>query len=184
MGLRNPFTFAFQPGSGRMFINDVGENSFEEINDGIAGSNYGWPNSEGNTTTPGHRSPLFFYGHGTSATTGCAITGGAFYDPETQDFPDSFLGKYFFADFCSGWIRLFDPGPRTASAFASGISSPVDLQVAADGSLYYLERGTGSVWKVESTLNEAPEITSQPSSITSPRGSPRRSACPRRARRP
>jgi len=172
MGLRNPFTFAFQPGSGRMFINDVGENSFEEINDGIAGSNYGWPNSEGNTTTPGHRSPLFFYGHGTSATTGCAITGGAFYDPETQDFPDSFLGKYFFADFCSGWIRLFDPATGTASAFASAISSPVDLQLAADGSLYYLERGTGSVWKVESTLNEAPEITSQPSSITVSAGQP------------
>ncbi len=47
LGLRNPFTFAFQPGTGRMFINDVGEASFEEINDGIAGSNYGWPNTEG-----------------------------------------------------------------------------------------------------------------------------------------
>src|SRR6266542_3860218 len=39
-GLRNPFSFAFQPGTGRMFINDVGEASTEEINDGIAGSNY------------------------------------------------------------------------------------------------------------------------------------------------
>jgi glucose/arabinose dehydrogenase len=43
LGLRNPFTFSFQPGAGRMFINDVGENTWEEINDGIAGSNYGWP---------------------------------------------------------------------------------------------------------------------------------------------
>jgi glucose/arabinose dehydrogenase len=40
LGLRNPFTFAFQPGTGRMFINDVGEISWEEINEGIAGSNY------------------------------------------------------------------------------------------------------------------------------------------------
>ncbi len=47
LGLRNPFTFAFQPGTGRMFINDVGEVTWEEINDGIAGSNYGWPNTEG-----------------------------------------------------------------------------------------------------------------------------------------
>jgi glucose/arabinose dehydrogenase len=172
MGVRNPFTFAFQPGSGRMFINDVGENTFEEINDGIAGSNYGWPSSEGPTTNPAFRGPLFFYGHGTGPTTGCAITGGAFYDPETQDFPDSFLGKYFFADFCSGWIRLFDPAAGTASAFASAISSPVDLQVAADGSLYYLERGTGSVWKVESTANEAPQITSHPASVTVSAGQP------------
>ena len=42
MGLRNPFTFAFQTGTSRMFINDVGEGSWEEINDGIAGSNYGF----------------------------------------------------------------------------------------------------------------------------------------------
>jgi glucose/arabinose dehydrogenase len=52
LGLRNPFTFAFQPGSGRLFINDVGAGTFEEINDGLAGSNYGWPNSEGPTQTP------------------------------------------------------------------------------------------------------------------------------------
>ncbi|MEY2490213.1 MAG: hypothetical protein QOC70_2155 [Verrucomicrobiota bacterium] len=42
LGLRNPYTFAFQPGTGRMFINDVGANTWEEINNGIAGSNYGW----------------------------------------------------------------------------------------------------------------------------------------------
>src|SRR6266700_4844186 len=42
LGLRNPFTFAFQPGTTRMFINDVGQNTWEEIDDGVAGSNYGW----------------------------------------------------------------------------------------------------------------------------------------------
>ena len=42
LGLRNPFTFSFQPTVGRMFINDVGQSTWEEINDGIAGSNYGW----------------------------------------------------------------------------------------------------------------------------------------------
>src|SRR5690349_21890187 len=64
LGLRNPFTFAFQPGTGRMFINDVGQNTWEEINDGIAGSNYGWPTTEGVTTNPAFRSPLFVYTHG------------------------------------------------------------------------------------------------------------------------
>src|SRR4029079_13997344 len=46
-GLRNPFTFAFQPGTGRMHINDVGQDTWEEFNLGIAGANYGWPSVEG-----------------------------------------------------------------------------------------------------------------------------------------
>ena len=46
-GLRNPFTFAVQPGTGRIHINDVGQDTWEEINLGVAGANYGWPTSEG-----------------------------------------------------------------------------------------------------------------------------------------
>ena len=65
-----------------------------------------------------------------------------------MQFPSSFVGKYFFADLCSGWIRVFDPATGTASAFASGISQPVDLQVGNDGSLYYLSIGAGSVFRV------------------------------------
>jgi len=150
VGLRNPFTFTFQPGVGRMFINDVGQNAFEEINDGIAGSNYGWSICEGNCTPPNanFRNPLFQYGHGSSPTTGCAITGGAFYNPTTVNFPSDYLGKYFYAEFCSGWIRRFDPATGTATAFATGIANPVDLVVTADGSLYYLARGAGAVFRV------------------------------------
>ena len=146
-GLRNPFTFAFQPGTGRMFINDVGQNTWEEINDGIAGSNYGWPDTEGPTSNPAFRSPLFAYTH----ADGCAIAGGAFYNPAAVQFPPSFVGKYFFADLCGGWIRLFDPAMATAFDFASGISFPVDLKVGADGSLYYLARGSGAVFRVQFT---------------------------------
>jgi glucose/arabinose dehydrogenase len=165
LGLRNPFTFAFQPGSGRLFINDVGQSTWEEINEGIAGSNYGWPITEGPTNDPAFRTPLFSYGHGSSSTTGCAIAGGAFYNPTTVQFPSSYVGKYFFADLCSGWIRLFDPAVGTASAFASGISQPVDLKVATDGSLYYLSIGSGSVFRVQFTA-VLPSITSPPSNQT------------------
>ena len=150
-GLRNPFTFAFQPGTGRLFINDVGEVTWEEINDGIAGSNYGWPTSEGVTSNPAFRSPLFVYAHGSSGTTGCAIAGGAFYNPTTAQFPADFVGKYFFADLCSGWIRVFNPATGTAAGFATNISNPVDLKVGADGSLYYLARGSSAVFRVQFT---------------------------------
>jgi glucose/arabinose dehydrogenase len=173
LGLRNPFTFAFQPGTGRMFINDVGQNTTEEINDGIRGANYGWPESEGPTSNPNHRGPLFWYGHGSSGTTGCAITGGSFYNPTTANFPPSFTGQYFFADFCSGWIRKVDPANGfAATGFATGINSPVDLRVAADGALWYLERGTGSVWRVEFTDDQAPQVTAHPANVTVSAGQP------------
>jgi glucose/arabinose dehydrogenase len=167
-GLRNPFTFSFQPGTGRMFINDVGEVNWEEINDGIRGSNYGWPMSEGFTNvTSGIRAPLLAYGHGTGASTGCAITGGAFYNPPSPTFPSSFVGRYFFADFCSNWIRVFNPADGTSAAFATGVSGPVDLKVHTDGSLYYLARGVGRVGRIRpATANQAPQITSQPQSLT------------------
>jgi hypothetical protein len=143
----------------------VGQSTWEEINEGIAGSNYGWPITEGPTNDPAFRTPLFSYGHGSSSTTGCAIAGGAFYNPTTVQFPSSYVGKYFFADLCSGWIRLFDPAVGTASAFASGISQPVDLKVATDGSLYYLSIGSGSVFRVQFTA-VLPSITSPPSNQT------------------
>jgi glucose/arabinose dehydrogenase len=131
LGLRNPFTFTFQPGTGRMIINDVGQNTWEEINDGIAGSNYGWPTCEGvcNPPNSNFRDPIFSYMNDSST---CAIAGGAFYNPATAQFPQTFVGKYFFADLCGGWIRVFDPANGTASDFANGISTPVDLKVGAD----------------------------------------------------
>ena len=150
LGLRNPFTFAVQPGTGRIFINDVGENTWEEINDGIAGTNYGWPNCEGacNPPNPSFRDPIFQYSH----AEGCAITGGTFYNPVNAQFPQEYIGHYFFSDLCGGWIRVLDPAnPSQAITFASGLINPVDLKVDADGSLYYLDRGASSVYKVQFT---------------------------------
>jgi glucose/arabinose dehydrogenase len=160
LGLRNPFTFAFQPGTTRLFINDVGQSTWEEINDGIAGSNYGWPTTEGPTSNPAFRGPIFFYGHGTNNMTGCAIVGGAFYNPPVPQFPSSYIGKYFFADLCSGWIRVFDPTAGTTTGFATGISSPVDLHVGPDGALYYLAQGSGGqVFRVTALPAQALNIS-------------------------
>src|SRR5947207_10272071 len=160
LGLRNPFTFAFQPGTTRLFINDVGQSTWEEINDGIAGSNYGWPATEGPTSNPAFRSPIYFYGHGTSDTTGCAIVGGAFYNPPVPQFPSSYIGKYFFADLCSGWIRVFDPSAGTATGFATGIVNPVDLHVGPDGALYYLVRASGGqVFRISALPAQALNIS-------------------------
>lgn len=162
LGLRNPYTFAFQPGTGRMFINDVGQSTWEEIDDGIPGSNYGWPNCEGACSPPNanFRDPLFQYGHGTSTTTGCAIVGAAFYNPPVNQFPASYIGKYFFGDLCSGWIRLFDPATGTASDFASGIATLVDIHVGPDGCLYYLAQGNGGqVFRITATAAQSLNVS-------------------------
>jgi putative heme-binding domain-containing protein len=133
LGLRNPFTFAVQPETGRLFINDVGGIA-EEINEGIAGANYGWPTVEhGPTTDPRFRGPIHHY------PTAC-ITGGAF-APRNLRWPKEYRGRYFFADFNHGWIKTIDPiRPAVARPFAAGLRRPVDLRFGPDGSLYVLLR--------------------------------------------
>jgi glucose/arabinose dehydrogenase len=151
VGLRNPFTFSFQPGTGRLHINDVGQNTWEEINLGTAGANYGWPICEGTCGTAGMTNPIYQYSSAVSPE--CAITGGAFYNPTTATFPAEYVGKYFFADLCAGWLKTIDPlsppATGTASNFATAANQPVDIQVANDGSLYYLARGSNSVFRVQ-----------------------------------
>ncbi len=141
LGLRNPFKFAVDPDSGAIHINDVGQDTWEEIDLGRSGANYGWAIYEGLEDDPDFDDPVFAYRHdGDVATTGCSITGGAFYSPPTNQFPREFVGDYFFADFCSGWIRTFDRATGEADGFLSGSSGIVDIEVDADGTLHYLSR--------------------------------------------
>lgn len=152
LGLRNPYTFAFQPGTGRMFINDVGQNTYEEINDGIAGSNYGWlgGSTDGPTSNPSFRGPISYYSQA-GPPGGCAITGGAFYNPPAVQFPSSYVGLYFYADYCGNWIYTFNPSTGAVASFATAASAPVDIDVGQDGALYYLNRGGSEVRRVRYT---------------------------------
>ena len=165
-GLRNPFNFAIDRTNGRIHLNDVGENTWEEVNHAIAGVNFGWPQTEGPNPAgvAGVRYPIHTY---QNAGSFCAIVGAAFYRPVTNTFPAEYAGRYFFGDFCGGFIRMLSPPNYTTSLpFASGISSLVDIAVHTDGSLYYLARGGGEVFRVQFTANTAPSISSHPSSIT------------------
>ncbi len=148
LGLRNPYTFAFQPGTGRLFINDVGNNTWEEIDDGKVGGNYGWPQHEGvaNPPDPNTIDPFFTYVHDGTV---CAIVGAAFYDPATPRFPADYVGDYFFGDLCGGWIKRIDPTTKAVTDFAGGINGPVDIKVAPDGSLYYLAHNSGQAFRVQ-----------------------------------
>ena len=165
-GLRNPFTFALNPGGPppTMIINDVGQEAWEEINDGEPGANYGWPMAEGLTYDPALNSPRYAYDHSGGA---CAITGGAFYAPATPTFPSAYVNAYFFADFCLGVIRRLDLATNSVHDFAAGISYPVDLKVGPDGALYYLARDAGLVVGVQYVSDlPPPSILTQPASVT------------------
>ncbi len=169
LGLRNPFSFAVQPGTGRMFINDVGESTWEEINEGIAGANYGWPNCEGDCdpADSAFRDPLFRYNHGSGSSEGNCIAGGDFYNPTTSNFPASAAGTYFFADYVNGWIHQMDPANgNQVSSFATGINAPVDLKVGPDGRLYYLTYQDDAVFAISYTGSQSPQITQQPEDQT------------------
>ena len=170
LGLRNPFTFDVRRSTGAILINDVGNSSWEEVNSGGAGRNYGWPATEGATTNPAYTTPVFAYPHASGTSGGCAITGGAFYDPATVQFPASYVGKYFFADYCNGWMRKLDPATGTATVFATGLNAVVDIRVGPEGALYYLARGNGSVGKISFPTSQPPSIASQPSNRTVPVG--------------
>ncbi|HEY5423139.1 MAG TPA: PQQ-dependent sugar dehydrogenase [Ilumatobacteraceae bacterium] len=175
VGMRNPFTFGIQPGTGRIFLDDVGAMTWEEIDEGSAGANYGWPTTEGPTTDPRFVSPLFAYNHGSTATTGCAIAGGTFYNPAIEEFPATYVGKYFFGDACGGWIHVLDPATKTADQFLSAGVGVIDVKVGLDGNLYYLSRlnatnNPGIVHKI--TFSGKPAIESDPVDTTVMPGEP------------
>ena len=149
-GLRNPFSFAVDPASGRLYINDAGANTWEEINAARAGANFGWPGSEGpDNVGAGIAAPLFAYRHSDAAPpgsgpggffTGFAIAGGTFY-PAAGPYPAPYRSNYFFADFGRRFIGRLDPvNGNAAYAFASISDAPVDMLVGIDGALLVLGR--------------------------------------------
>jgi len=194
LGLRNPFTFNFQPGTGRMFIDDVGASAWEEINEGLSGRNYGWPTVEGPAQPPinGFTNPIFAYNHFPQQggpPLGCAITGGAFYNPPSRcsgeppfGFPAAYVGQYFFLDFCSGWIYTMDPnhidpasphGFHRINLFATGIHGyPTYLTVGPEGNLYYLSRADGAVYQIRYPASLSPTIGTQPADVLVGQGWP------------
>ena len=110
-GLRNPWRFSFDRTSGDLYIGDVGQNLYEEVDVLAAGSpagvNFGWNVMEGkhcygasSCNMSGLTLPLVEYGH----ADGCAVTGGYVY--RGTKIP-ALAGIYFYGDYCSGWVRSF-----------------------------------------------------------------------------
>ena len=132
IGLRNPWKFSFDSLNGNLWIADVGQNAYEEINQvtgsGIPGDNYGWRCYEGNNHTYDTSgdcpasfndtvAPVAEYAHVGSGCSG-SITGGFVY--RGSMFP-SFIGKYFFADYCTQQIGILT---YTGSSWSMATQTP------------------------------------------------------------
>ncbi len=153
LGLRNPYRTHYDPLTGRYYIGDVGQDTIEEINLGVAGANYGWPDHEGNCSLP-CTGPLYSYDHGGRDA---SITGGFVY--QGTHFPIQYRGAYFFADYAQNWIKgvTFDANGDVAAAFNflpsdGSTDGPhgdiVYLTEGPDGALYYVDIGISAQWVV------------------------------------
>jgi glucose/arabinose dehydrogenase/PKD repeat protein len=183
-GLRNPFRMAFDSNDAgtRFFINDVGQNTWEEVDLGQAGADYGWNVREGHCATgsttdcgpppPGMTNPVHDYGR----DIGGSITGGAFVPFGL--WPSEYDGDYLFSDYVAGKIfRIAASGAGPRSDFATGLggSSAVHLGFgprAGGQALYYTTyAGGGQVRRIYFTAaNGVPiaDVTASPTSGSAP----------------
>jgi glucose/arabinose dehydrogenase len=147
VGLRNPFTTVWN--GNRYIINDVGNVTWEEINNGVAGSNYGW--SGGSTDgfqsplPPGFTNPVYAYQHGGGVQFGNTIVGGVLMNSTINPFPAPYNGKYFFGDYINDWIGYIDfnspPAVNSHTNFATGATDVVHMTIGPDGAIYWLGGG-------------------------------------------
>jgi glucose/arabinose dehydrogenase len=143
LGLRNPYRFSFDRKTNDLWIGDVGQDKWEEIDheplDRARGANFGWDLFEGDHSFEGngnppdnYRRPVFEY---SSANANCAVTGGyVSRDPKTP----ALQGRYLYGDFCGGSIRSFDPGSPASTDGRTGLNVEAlsSFGEANNGTLY------------------------------------------------
>jgi glucose/arabinose dehydrogenase len=151
-GLRNPWRFSFDAATGDLWIGDVGQNAYEEIDHepaGEGGRNYGWNRREGlhayngGDRPDGAVDPVIEYGH----ADGCTVIGGFVY--RGRRIP-GLQGAYLYGDYCAGWVRAARaPGGRIAEERDLGLPVPSLSSFGADasGELYALSLA-GDVYRI------------------------------------
>jgi glucose/arabinose dehydrogenase len=172
-GLRNPFRFAFQPGTGTLFVGDVGWNTWEEINSG-RGENFGWPYYEGASgtsartggyqdlaeaqafyaTNPDVQAPLWARAHSSGSV---AIVAGDFYTGTT--YPTSYRGAMFLSDFGDNQLRVLRLNSNgtlnSVTAMGLSVGGVVEMTMGRDGMMYYVDLVNGRVGRLVFTPSAA-----------------------------
>ena len=179
-GLRNPWRTSFDTETGDMWIADVGQNAWEEVNHNVGnvgGLNYGWRCREGlhstglSCSSTGHTQPQHEYSHGVG---NCSITGGYVY--RGCELGEAYQGMYFFGDYCGGSVWTLDQANgyavNTEFNFGFGLSSFGQDQ---DGELYVTDVFSGQVFKIinpsapdedDNGISDACEVSVCPADLT------------------
>jgi glucose/arabinose dehydrogenase len=153
MGLRNPWRFSFDRQSHNLWIGDVGQGQYEEVDFQLAssagGENYGWNTMEGNHCYNSASCiktdltlPVTEYNH----SLGCSISGGFVY---RGGIAPTLQGIYFYADFCSGriWGLRDDAGWQSQELLASGFNIS-SFGEAENGELYLADMYSGNIYQI------------------------------------
>ncbi len=156
-GLRNPWRFSFDRSNGNLWIGDVGQKRYEEINRTTGatpgrGTNFGWRQMEGNhcynpstgCQTTGKHMPITVYGH----SEGCSVTGGYVY--RGAAYPD-LQGVYLFGDYCSGKIWGIDaagPAAQSPKLLFDTTTRLTSFGEDQAGNLYIVDHA-GDIWLVK-----------------------------------
>lgn len=175
LGLRNPFRMVYNHQTDHLYLGDVGNSTWEEINLASAGANYGWPIREGpcpigemepcEMADPGFTDPLFYYQH-PLPTGGSAISGLTFYQGNL--FPPAYQGLLYFVDHNREFIAMLDvdhhddPGATTPAQvghdlnlFGQFAGFIVDIEYF-DNALYTLNIGSGRLARIDYVGDRAP----------------------------
>lgn len=157
-GLRNPWRFSFDEASGDLWIGDVGQGAWEEVDvaranqGGGRGTNFGWSAFEGthrfndDQSADGVTMPVYEYSHDTG---GCAVTGGVVY---RGDAIRSLAGWYVFSDFCTGTVWALRAHTGADSEFvelATGAGNPGAFAAAPDGTVYVLDHANSQILRLD-----------------------------------
>ncbi|HXI19546.1 MAG TPA: PQQ-dependent sugar dehydrogenase [Gemmatimonadales bacterium] len=158
LGLRNPWRWSFDRGTGDLWIGDVGEDSWEEIDHlpvpVVGGNNFGWPTEEGSHCyqpatgcfVAGLVPPILEYPHSPA----CAVAGGYVY--RGRRYP-ALRGTYFYGDYCGGWIRSVRLDAGTPVPAYPALASPlvndnvVSFGEDADGEVYVV-MASGRIYRI------------------------------------
>ena len=156
-GLRNPWRMGFDRATGDLWIGDVGQGSWEEVDvarAGASGLNFGWNRMEGfecfqfaRCDDPKFTAPVAAYGH----DLGCSVVGGTVYRGEEQA---ALAGGYVFADYCTGNVWLLDPAtdgrqnPPLVLESGHGISAFGENEL---GELFATDLGSGELLRLVAT---------------------------------
>lgn len=170
-GLRNPWRMAFDQDTGatRFYINDVGQNTREEIDLGVLGANYGWPEREGDcaqglnepcappSPSSGYTQPITDYSH--ASGDGEYITGGAFVPDGAWD--SLYDGGYVFADGNPGriYLRLANGNYGPIATGLDGVSDVAFVMELSGWVLYYVNPATDTIGRISDVSAPAAPAT-------------------------